>query len=61
MKLQSKIIYILFYCFALLCLLITGSIKIKYVNNFWKEFVKLLKKKVNVEDGDFVLKDKHGK
>ena len=61
MKIRSKIIYILFYCLALLCLIITGSVKIKHVNNFWSEFIKLLKKKVNIEDGDYIMKDKHAR
>jgi hypothetical protein len=44
MKLKTKLIWIFFYLLAFVCLIITGDVKLRYVGNLWKEFLKIVKK-----------------
>ena len=42
MRLKTKFIWILFYCFSVLILILTGIIKIRHFSNLWKESRKVL-------------------
>ena len=60
MKLRTKFICILFYMFALLILVLNGSFRLKYLNNFWGEFKDIITKHCNkTEDKDYILTWKH--
>jgi len=61
MKTRIKIVWILFYCFALLILIVTGSVKITNFGNWWKACLDILKNQVYTEDKDWNLYYKHSK
>ena len=44
MKLKTRLIYILFYIFALLILILTGDVRAEHISNLWKEFKNILNK-----------------
>ena len=55
MNRQSKIVYILFYTFALLVLIVTGHVKIKNFGNWWKECIDIIRKHKPTEDKDWMI------
>jgi len=61
MQTKIKIIWILFYCFALLVLIITGSVKSVYFGNYWKACLDIIKNQKYTEDKDWKLQYKHAK
>jgi len=56
MKLKVKIIWLLFYLFALSILLIIGEVKLKHIGNFWKECLNIIKRPSSSEDSAYILK-----
>jgi len=62
MKIRLKITWICFYLFALLILLLNGSLRHKHLINFWNGFKDILRRYSDkTEDKDWTLTYKHAK